>query len=338
MQRYSRRDADNYERYVHAVMRQCRFIRPLLLRTPPDPVALRARDVGELLFLGRRFHDMGQREMGEAIRFWTMSIGDFLDQYFETPVDQGASGRQRHHRHRRSGVYSPGTAYVLLHHYMGDVDGAIGAWGFARGGMGAVSRAMGAALEAAGGEIRAGSGVERFLIRNNLVTGVALDNGDEFHAPIVVSNMDVKRTFLRHMNPSCCPRSSCKGVRRFKIRGSSGKLNIALDAMPDFPAAPKGAPFLKGDLHCSDSLESLERAYDDWKAGPLVRGPLFRPADPEPDRSDHGAARQAHGDRVRPVRPLRAQRRPHLERPDARGFRRHRPGQDRPRQPRISAS
>ena len=80
------RDADNYERYVQAVMRQCRFIRPLLLRTPPDPVALRPRDVGELLFLGRRFHDLGQREMGEAIRFWTMSIGDFLDQYFETPV------------------------------------------------------------------------------------------------------------------------------------------------------------------------------------------------------------------------------------------------------------
>ena len=173
------------------------------------------------------------------------------------------------------GVYSPGTAYVLLHHYMGDVDGAIGAWGFARGGMGAVSRAMGAALEAAGGEVRAGSGVERFLIRNNLVTGVALDNGDEFHAPIIVSNMDVKRTFLRHMNPELLPEEFLKGVRRFKIRGSSGKLNIALDAMPDFLAAPKGAPFLKGDLHCSDSLESLERAYDDWKAGRWSADPYF---------------------------------------------------------------
>ncbi len=145
MRRFSRRDADNYERYVQAVMRQCRFIRPLLLRTPPDPVALRPRDVGELLFLGRRFHDLGQREMGEAIRFWTMSIGDFLDQYFETPVikahlaGSGIIGTGL-------GVYSPGTAYVLLHHYMGDVDGAIGAWGFARGGMGAVSRALGAAL------------------------------------------------------------------------------------------------------------------------------------------------------------------------------------------------
>ena len=274
MQRFSRRDADNYERYVQAVMRQCRFIRPLLLRTPPDPVALRPRDVGELLFLGRRFHDLGQREMGEAIRFWTMSIGDFLDQFFETPVikahlaGSGIIGTGL-------GVYSPGTAYVLLHHYMGDVDGAIGAWGFARGGMGAVSRAMGAALEAAGGEIRAGSGVERFLVRNNLVTGVALENGDEFQAPIVVSNIDVKRTFLRHMDPGLLPEEFLKGVRRFKIRGSSGKLNIALDAMPDFPAAPEGAPFLKGDLHCSESLESLERAYDDWKAGRWSADPYF---------------------------------------------------------------
>ena len=96
MRRFSRRDADNYERYVHAVMRQCRFIRPLLLRTPPDPVALRPRDMGELLFLGRRFHDVGQHEMGEAIRFWTMSIGDFLDQFVQfrpdLPHGQGAAG------------------------------------------------------------------------------------------------------------------------------------------------------------------------------------------------------------------------------------------------------
>ena len=223
MRRFSLRDADNYERYAQAVMRQCRFIRPLLLRTPPDPVALRARDIGELLFLGRRFHDLGQREMGEAIRFWTMSIGDFLDQFFETPVikahlaGSGIIGTGL-------GVYSPGTAYVLLHHYMGDVDGAIGAWGFARGGMGAVSRALGAAFEAAGGEIRTGSGVERFLVRNSLVTGVALENGDEFQAPVVVSSLDVKRTFLRHVDPACCPRNSSRayaGSRSAALRASS---------------------------------------------------------------------------------------------------------------------
>ena len=133
-------------------MRQCRFIRPLLLRTPPDPVAMRPRDIGELLYLGRRFHDLGEREMGEAIRFWTMSIADFLGEFFETEVikahlaGSGIIGTGL-------GVHSPGTAYVLLHHYMGDVDGAVGAWGFARGGMGAVTQAMAGALLAAGGEI-----------------------------------------------------------------------------------------------------------------------------------------------------------------------------------------
>ena len=272
--RFSRRDADGYERYSQAVLRQCRFIRPLLLRTPPDPVALRPRDVGELLYLGRRFHDLGQREMGEAIRFWTMSIGDFLDQYFETPVikahlaGSGIIGTGL-------GVYSPGTAYVLLHHYMGDVDGAIGAWGFARGGMGAVSHALGSALEAAGGEIRTGSGAARFLVRSDLVTGVALENGDELHAPIVVSNLDLKRTFLDLVEPALLPTEFLAAVRRFKIRGSSGKLNIALDAMPEFPAAPPGTPFLKGDLHCSETLVSLERAYDDWKGGRWSAEPYF---------------------------------------------------------------
>jgi phytoene dehydrogenase-like protein len=87
--------------------------------------------------------------------------------------------------------------------------------------------------------------------------------------------MDAKRTFLRHVEPSELPDDFLRAVRRFKIRGSSGKLNIALDGMPSFPAAPAGASFLKGDLHASDSLASLERAYDDWKAGRWSADPYF---------------------------------------------------------------
>src|SRR3546814_69605 len=137
-------------------MRQCRFIKPLLLRTAPDPVSNRPRDLAELLYLGKRFHDLGEREMAETIRFWTMSIGEFLDQYFETEVvkahfaGSGIIGTGL-------GVYSLGTAYVLLHHYMGEVDGTIGAWGFTRGGMGGVTQAMARALREAGGEIRSGA-------------------------------------------------------------------------------------------------------------------------------------------------------------------------------------
>jgi phytoene dehydrogenase-like protein len=272
--RHSARDVDAYTRFSQTVIRQCRFIRPFLLRNAPDPTSLKPRDISELLFLVKQAHGLGGRALAETLRFWTMSIGDFLDEHFESELikthlaGSGIIGTGL-------GVYSPGTAYVLLHHYMGDVDGAIGAWGFARGGMGAISNALGAAFAEAGGEIVTGSGVEQFLTRNGKAVGVALENGDEYTAPIIASNMDVKRTFLKHIDRNVLPAAFTKAVERFKIRGSSGKLNIALDGMPDFPAAPTGAPFLKGDMHCSTTLNELERAYDDWKDGLWSQDPYF---------------------------------------------------------------
>lgn len=272
--RHEPRDVDAYARFSQTVMRQCRFIRPFLLRRAPDPTSLHPRDLGELAYLVKQAHGLGPRELGETIRFWTMSIGDFLDEHFESDLikahlaGSGIIGTGL-------GVYSPGTAYVLLHHYMGDVDGSIGAWGFARGGMGSISKALAMAFEEAGGEIRTGSGLERVKVRDGKVSGVALENGDEFEAPIVASNMDVKRTFLHHVDPGEVPEEFTRAVRRFKIRGSSAKLNIALDRMPEFPAAPKGAPFLRGDMHCSTSLAELERGYDDWKDGKWSAEPYF---------------------------------------------------------------
>lgn len=272
--RHSLKDVDAYDRYARFVTRQCRFVKPLLMRTPPDPVRFRPRDIQELLYLGRRFHDLGEREMADTLRFWTMSVGELLDEYFESDVIKahiagaGIIGTGL-------GVYSPGTAYVLLHHYMGEVDGSIGAWGFTRGGMGGISKALGSAFEEAGGEIKAGSGLDRFIIKGDKVTGVVLDNGDEFHAKTVISNMDVRRTFLKHVDDGHLPDEFVKAVKRFKIRGSSGKLNIALDGAPSFSSAPKNASFLKGDLHASESLEELERAYDDWKEGRWSEDPYF---------------------------------------------------------------
>src|SRR3546814_9063379 len=165
------------------------------------------------------------------------------------------------------GVYSPGTASGLLHHYMGEGYGTVGAWGFNRGGMGGGTQAMARALTEAGGEIRSGAAVERILSVNGKVTGVMLDNGDEIEAPTVISNLDVRRTFLKHVDAAELPGDFVKAVKRFKIRGSSAKLNIALDGFPSFPAAPPGAPFLHGDLHASESLPELERAYDAWTFG-----------------------------------------------------------------------
>ena len=270
--RHSKHDADAYERFSADTMRQCRFVRDTLLRTPPDPTSFKPRDIRELLEVSSKFMEMGEDRMYETIRFWTMSVAEYLDEYFETDVIKttySASGIIG----TALGVYSPGTAYVLLHHYMGDVDGNVGTWGVARGGMGAVSNSIAGAFQSYGGELRTESGVDKIMVRNGRTTGVALENGEEISARIVVSAMDVKRTFLKCMDKSDLPEEFHKRVNNFKIRGSSGKVNIALDGLPTFPAIPKGSTLYHGDMHFIDSLERMERAYDDWKDGTFSKDP-----------------------------------------------------------------
>jgi phytoene dehydrogenase-like protein len=264
--RWSKRDAEAYDRYARDVTRQCRFIQPLLMRTPPDPFSFKPRDIGELLFLAKRFGTFSPADMAATLRFWTMSISDFLDEYFETDVVKaylalsGIIGTAL-------GPMSPGTAYVLLHHYMGEVDGSVGAWGYARGGMGAISRALASSFQAAGGTIRTGADVMKVLTRNDQATGVVLANGEEIRGRTIVSNADVKRTFLKLVDEKDLPEHFLNRVRHFKMRGSSGKLNIALDSLPEFPALPQGSNCIRGDMHFTDSVERMERAYDDWKDG-----------------------------------------------------------------------
>ena len=272
--RWSPRDAEAYDRYARDVTRQCRFIQPLLMRTAPDPTSLRPRDIGELLFLGRKFAGLTPAEMALTLRFWTMSISDFLDEYLETDVIKanlalsGIIGTAL-------GPMSPGTAYVLLHHYMGEVDGSVGAWGYARGGMGAVTKSLAESFQASGGTIRTGAGVEQVLVRNGKTTGVVLSGGEEVRGKLVVSNADVKRTFLKLVEQKELPDPFLRRVRNFKIRGSSGKVNIALDSMPEFPALPADSPCLKGDMHFTDTVERMERGYDDWKAGRFSADPFL---------------------------------------------------------------
>ncbi|WP_309667025.1 NAD(P)/FAD-dependent oxidoreductase [Tabrizicola sp.] len=271
--RHSPRDAEAYDRYSRDVLRHCRFIRPLLMRRPPDPARFRPRDLWELAWLGKQMFGLSEMAMYDMIRFWTMSISDYLDEYFENGVIKAyqAVGSIIG---TALGPMSPGTAYVLLHHAMGDVDGNVGAWGYARGGMGSITKALAASFKAAGGEIRTGSGVEQVLIRGGRAYGVALSDGQEVLGKRVVSNMDVRRTFLKHVEERELPDAFLKRVRAFKTRGSSGKLNIALDRAPHFTALPEGAPNIKGDMHFTDSIEKMELAYDDWKAGHFSRDPF----------------------------------------------------------------
>ena len=270
--RFSRHDADSLERYRADTMRQCRLIRDFLLTTPPDPTSFKPKDIRGLLEIGGKFLEMGEERIYETIRFWTMSIAEYLDEYFETDVIKAARSGSGIIG-TALGVHSPGTAYVLLHHYMGDVDGNVGSWGFARGGMGAVSNSIAGAFQAYGGELRTEAGVDRIIVRDGKVAGVALENGEEIEGRTVASAMDVKRTFLHCMDKSDLPEAFYERIENFKIRGSSGKLNLALDGLPEFPALPKDSPLYQADMHFIDSLERMERAYDDWKAGTWSKDP-----------------------------------------------------------------
>ena len=288
--RHSARDAEAYERYARDVMRQCRFIKPLLMREPPDPTSFKPRDIGELLYLGKRFQGLGEERMYDTLRFWTMSAADFLDEYFESEIVK-AHFAGSSIIGTALGPRSPGSAYVLLHHYMGEVDNTVGAWGFARGGMGAITKALAASLQGSSGTVRSAAPVREILVRGGRTVGVALADGEEIHAPIVVSNLDVRRTFLETMQARHLPDEFVEHVRNFKIRGSSGKLNIALDGMPDFPAIPSGSPTIRGDLHVTDTIEMMERAYDDWKEGRWSRAPyidMLIPSQIDPTLVPHG--------------------------------------------------
>lgn len=271
--RLSKKDAEAYDIFSADMLRQCRFIRPMLLESPPDPTIGRVRDMTDLLRMARRFTGMGEKGMNDMMRLWTSSIADYLERYFETDVVKGSLGGGAIVG-TALGPRSPGTAYVLLHHLMGDVDGNIGAWGYARGGMGAISAALADSVRAAGGEVRTSAEVVRFLVEGGRTSGVVLANGDEIRAKAVVSNLDPKRTYLKLMPQDALDDDFRRGIERFKIRGSSGKLNIALDRAPDFTTIPRDAPDLqKGTITICPDLDYLERGYDDWKRGTWSRYP-----------------------------------------------------------------
>src|SRR6202008_966911 len=173
---------------------------------PPDPTRLnpfaqnrinpwgQRGDLDGFLKIASEFTRMGEKQMYEIIRFWSMSIGDFLDEYFENARWKGFSAASSIIG-TALGPYSPGTAYVLLHHYMGEVDGQIGAWGFARGGMGSVSKAIASAAEEACAEIRVNAEVAKIIVKGGKVSGVALATGEEIRAKAVASNLDPRRTY-----------------------------------------------------------------------------------------------------------------------------------------------
>ena len=272
--RHSPLDAEAYEEYGKAMAEQGKFVKPILGMTPPDPSRLSPDVIRKLMFLGRRFRQLPEPDQYNQVQLMTMSAVDFLDQWFETDVlkaTMSASGIIG----TFLGVRSPGTAYVLLHHYMGEIDGAFRSWGFSRGGTGAISNAIASAAREAGAEICTRSPIARILVKNGRAGGVALENGDEFEARVISSSVDPRLTFLRLMEPGHLPEEFVEQVQQYKFRGSSGKVNLALDALPDFTCLPGPGPHLRGAISISPNVDYMERAYDDAKYGRYSRRPYI---------------------------------------------------------------
>jgi phytoene dehydrogenase-like protein len=272
--RHSKVDAEAYDEFGKAMQAMCRFVKPILSMVPPDPATLNPRELMKMLFLGRRFQGLTSDDKYNQVQLMTMSAIDFLDQWFETDVlkaTMSASGIIG----TFLGVRSPGTAYVLLHHYMGEIDGAFRSWGFARGGTGAISNAIADAAREAGVEIRTQAPIAKILVKSNRAYGVVLQNGDEILGDVISSSVDPRLTFIKLLEESQLPGEFLDEVKRYKFRGSSGKVNIALDGLPDFKSLPGPGAHLRGAISISPSVEYMERAYDDAKYGNFSRRPYI---------------------------------------------------------------
>jgi phytoene dehydrogenase-like protein len=274
LRRWSRTDAEAYEEYGQLMVDMARFIKPILSVVPPDPGGFEVRNWLPLVGLARRFRDLPERHQAVFVQLMTMSAADFLGQWFETDplkATVAASGIIGTFQ----GIRSPGTAYVLLHHYMGEIDGAFRAWGIPRGGTGGVSDAIASAARAAGAEIRREAPVESILVRRGRAAGVALESGEEIPAEAVLSSVDARRTFIDMLEPGVLDPGFQAEVRRYKFRGSSGKVNLALDGLPDFTCLPGPGEHLRGAISFSPSVDYMERAYDDAKYGSFSRRPFI---------------------------------------------------------------
>jgi phytoene dehydrogenase-like protein len=274
LRKFSANDADAYQEFGFLMTEIIRFIKPILSMVPPDPVRFDPRQWLPLGLLARQFRALPPELQATFIQIMTMSAADFLEQWFESDpligaiASNGIIGTFL-------GVRSPGTAYVMLHHFMGEVDGSFGAWGIPKGGTGAVSAAIASAARSFGAEIRTEAPVARIDVRGDRAVGVTLDSGEEIEAGEVLSNADARRTYLGLLEKGALPAEFEEEVTRYKYRGSSGKVNLALDGLPDFSCLPGLGEHLRGAIGLASSVDEMETAYDDAKYGRFSRRPFI---------------------------------------------------------------
>jgi phytoene dehydrogenase-like protein len=273
IRKHSQADAEKWPAFATRVARLAGFLKAAYASVAPAVDASSVADLVSLASLGTRLRVLGKTDMVELLRTVPMSVGELLDDWFETDALKGVVGA-RGVTGIMQGPRSGGTAFVLLHHQVGRPVGAFRAPLAVRGGVGSLARALSAAATAFGAEIRTGVEVARIGTKGGRATGVVLRNGDEIAARRVVSGADPRRTFLDLCDPSRLDPAFVRAVRNFRYRGAWAKVNLALGTLPAFTALRDGGETaLRGTISISPSLDYLERAYDDAKYGRVSERP-----------------------------------------------------------------
>jgi phytoene dehydrogenase-like protein len=283
--RHSPHDADAYTQYSHDLDMVCRALKPLLDEAPPD---LFSEDPEERLALARlaqRLRGMDRRTLHNAVRLLTGSAADFLDDYFDSELLKGYLASSSIIG-TKVGPRSQGSGLVLLYHSLGEHDGEFGSWACHKGGNGGFTQVLARAAEAFGAEIRLEAPVQAVLTEGGRATGVAIADGTEFRAPVVVSALDPRRTFLELVDPRELPDDLVENVRRMRFQGTSSKVNFALDGLPEFPALHGREDVFRGFTNIGPSMDYLEHAFDDAKYGrfssrPYIDGAVQSTIDPD---------------------------------------------------------
>ncbi len=291
--RHSLKDADGWTRFRRDILRGAQQLRPLLAGPMSDPTRRSFSTLRRLLKTASRWGARDVGELHELTRLWTLPCADFLDDYFSSDAVKTRLAADAL-AGTSLGPRAPTGARHLLGAFIDETMGASGgapARVLAIGGSSAIARALGAVIEAHGGTIRTEAEVTDVLLREGSARGVVLANGEEIQARAILSDLDLKRTFLALFPWSALPEGFVERVGRFSMRGLSAKINIALDSAPEFPAVPAGCPALLGGLRLATSLDEMDRASDDWRDGIPPRVPLIDmliPTLADPSLAPHG--------------------------------------------------
>jgi phytoene dehydrogenase-like protein len=266
MGRFSRRDADAYDQYSHDVGRVVQAVRPMFDMIPPNLFSDDPDDLLALADLAKHLRGLPKKVLHDAVRLLTGSAADFLDDYFENPLLKGLLSSSSIIG-TKVGPRSQGSGLVLLFHNMGEHDGAWGTWSFHKGGNGGFTQVVARAATSFGCEIVLDAQVSNVITANGRATGVALADGTEITAPVVVSALDPRRTFTQLVEPRELPSDLVDAISRYRFQGTSSKVNFALDDLPRFPALGDRTDQFRGFVNIAPSMDYLERAYDEAKYG-----------------------------------------------------------------------